>query len=219
MTYSTSGTSSSGSTWYNWNVKYSTSTSTSTASCNDSTWVSWNSPYSVTSTTGTADTCWYSWNTSNGRAQIRTLPRELTETEKQIEKDRLLRLSEEREKQKARAKALEEEKENAELRAKDLLLDLIGEKELAVYNETGRLFVKGNKFDYIIQKTGYIKQISKNKITDLCVHLDNRYKFPETDNVIAMKLAIESDEAGILKLANNRGSVKRPMELLKAACM
>ncbi len=119
----------------------------------------------------------------------------------------------------AKATKLKEEKLLAETRAKELLLDLIGEEELKVYSETGRLFVKGKKFDYILQKTGFIQRIEKNKIVDMCVHLDNRFKFPETDNVVAMKLAIEEDEKGILKLANDHGSVKRPAELRKAACM
>ena len=99
------------------------------------------------------------------------------------------------------------------------MLDLIGEEDLKTYEKTGRLFVKGRRYDYIVQKTGFIKRIEKDKITDLCVHLDNPNRFPQTDNVVAMKLAIEADEDAILKLANNHGSKKRPKQLPEAACM
>jgi hypothetical protein len=112
--------------------------------------------------------------------------------------------------------------EKSENRAKELLLDLIGEDELKVYQETGRLFVKGKKFDYIIRRDkmmGGLERIEKNRITDLCVHLKENFKCPKTDNVIALKLAIESDEDKILELANSYSSHNRPDKLPKAACM
>ena len=79
--------------------------------------------------------------------------------------------------------------------------------------------MRGKKYDYIVQKDGFIKRIEKDKITDLCVHLVNRQTYPATDNVVAMKLAIENDEEKILRLANNKGSRNREADLPLAACM
>lgn len=108
-------------------------------------------------------------------------------------------------------------KEAAEAKAKELLLDIIGANELAVYEETGRVFVKGRKHDYIVQKEGFIQQIQKGKIQDLCASI-NKSKYPLTDNVVAMKMLIESDEDKFLQIANEQGN--RPYdELPKAACM
>ena len=112
---------------------------------------------------------------------------------------------------------LQAEKAEAEAKAKDLLLDIIGENELAVYEETGRVFVKGKKNDYIVQREGFVQQIQKGKIQDLCAHI-NKNKYPLTDNVVAMKLLIESDEDQFLEIANRHGNRKYD-ELPKAACM
>ena len=108
-------------------------------------------------------------------------------------------------------------REEAEAKAKDLLLDIIGESDLAVYEETGRVFVKGRKHDYIVQREGFVQQIQKGKIQDLCAHI-NKNKYPLTDNVVAMKLFIETDEDKFLQIANKHGSRKYD-ELPKAACM
>lgn len=189
--------------WYTWNT---TSSSTST-------WSSWNSTYDTsTDTSTTASYVWTTWvynEQSKCYGESREIPEQVYNQISQPEIDRRKRLRKER---------LQKEKE-AEQKAQELLLDLIGEDQLKIYNETGRLFVKGNKYDYIVQKSGFIKRIEKDKITDLCVHLDNRYKYPTTDNVIAMKLALEIEEDLILEKANNHGSSKRPVELPKAACM
>jgi hypothetical protein len=153
-----------------------------------------------TSTTSSTTAVWYRWATSEPARRTSNQYRQRERSTSTISKR-------------------EKERKAAEAKAKQLLLDLIGKEDLDIYNETGRLFVKGKKYDYIIQKEGFIKRVEKKKITDLCVHLDNRYKYPSTDNVIAMKLAIEADEAQVLKLANNHGSSKRPKTLPRAACM
>lgn len=113
--------------------------------------------------------------------------------------------------------------DKAEIKAQELLLDLIGADELAIYKKTGRLFVKGQRFDYIIRRDrmiGGLQRIEKDKISDLCVHLDRRKSdCPKTDNVIALKLAIEADENRVLRLANNHGHRDRLNQLPLAACM
>jgi hypothetical protein len=114
-------------------------------------------------------------------------------------------------------KKIREQKEAAEAKAKELLLDIIGKDELAVYEETGRVFVRGRKHDYIVQRTGFVQQIQQGKIQDLCAHI-NKTKYPLTDNVVAMKMLIESDEEQFLKIANKHSS-RSYDELPKAACM
>ncbi len=114
---------------------------------------------------------------------------------------------------------LQKQKAQAEEVAKELLMELIGPKELETYNRTGKLFVQGKKYSYIIPKEGCIQRIEKDKITKLCVHLENRYKFPETDNVIAMMLAIETNEKQVLDMANKHGELPLPKLLPEAACI
>jgi len=99
-----------------------------------------------------------------------------------------------------------------------LVINSKPKEQLSVYEETGKLFAKGKKYNYIINKQGFIQQIKENTIEDICVSLDNRYIYPDTDNVIAMKLMIENNEKKVLKLANNHGSNPRPKELPKSAC-
>ena len=48
-------------------------------------------------------------------------------------------------------------------------MDLIGEEQLEIYNETGRLLVHGHKYDYILQKDGFVKRVEKDKVVDLCI--------------------------------------------------
>ena len=107
--------------------------------------------------------------------------------------------------------------EEAEQKAKDLLLDLIGEEQLEIYNETGRLLVHGHKYDYILQKDGFVKRVEKDKVVDLCIHLTNKHKYPETDNVVALKLLAETNEEEFNRLANNHGEHGRPEEMPRCA--
>lgn len=179
------------STWTTWN----NDASTSTATCSGDLWRGW-----ITSTTSTATTStgvWHRWVASGPVSRSYVTPT--------ADRDS--------------ASAREEARKKAEVNAKQLLLDLIGTDALNIYKQTGRLFVRGEKYDYIIQKEGHIKRVEKDKITDLCIHLDNRYRYPSTDNVIALKLAIEADEGHVLRVANKHGSVKRPETLPLAACM
>lgn len=217
-----------GTVWRNWN-NYGTDSSTYTTSGSSTHTVVWRTwcEAGTISCQGT-DGVWYVWNDQHG---FNDEPiacggyGSCQETEEQ-RADRLrraeeARLEEEKRRKEAekRAEDLRKKKEAAESKAKELLLDLIGEKELKIYEETGRLYVRGKKYDYIVPKDGFIKQIKKDKIVDLCVHLEDRSSVPPTDNVIAMKLHIEEEEDMVLQLANNHGERERPKELPKAACM
>lgn len=90
----------------------------------------------------------------------------------------------------------------AEETAQVLLGELIGEEELAVYKETGRVLVKGKSHDYMLHVGGKVQRIEKNKITDLCVHVSQRPMIPDTDNVIGLALHIQADEKDFNKVAN-----------------
>lgn len=194
---------------------------TASASTTDTVWRSWaatgGNGATVTGTTGgNSEGIWKVWvHTDDSTVTYVSTPtKELTAKEKrarQEEVDRRMREAEERRKKE------KIEKEAAEAKAKELLLELIGPDELEVYDETGRLFVAGRKYDYIIQKQGKLMRLEKDKITDLCVHLRELHKFPRTDNVIALLMMLLTDEDYVLKLANNHGSRDKPVELPKYA--
>lgn len=229
--YSTASSANS-STWERWS---STGTTTTSAS---GTWGNWVQTGGNSDTAGTTSNTtisnsyiWGVWCTGSGHMQITdgsimedsswsiwchdgtVHVREHSEDERQeINRQSELESQSRYEKQ-------HKEKENAERRAKELLLDLIGEKELKIYDKTGRLFVRGKEFDYIIPKEGFVQRIAKDKVTDLCIHLQDRHKFPDTDNVISLKLLAEADEEGFNKLANVHHSSSRPEKLLECACM
>jgi hypothetical protein len=161
-----------------------------------------------------SNTVWSSWvQTSIYDAKTGEYREETNEdrAERQAEVDRRMREQEER------ALKLSKSKSEAEDTAKGLLLDIIGRKELDVYEETGRLFVKGRKHDYIIQKGELLQILEKDKVTDMCIHLKNNYKYPPTDNVIALLLALINEEDMVLNLGNLHSPRSRPSKLPKYA--
>ena len=101
-----------------------------------------------------------------------------------------------------RYEEMQEKKKEAEKVARDLLMELIGEKELQTYNETKRLFVKGKKFDYLLSQEGKVQRLEKDKVVDLCIHLREKYSYPNTDNLIGLKLLIEDNEEEFNEKAN-----------------
>lgn len=102
-----------------------------------------------------------------------------------------------------------ERRKKAEERAQELLGQLIGGNELEVYKRTGKLFVKGNHGDYILQKDGFIKHLKGGRVLDICCHLKDKDKMPATDNVIAMKMRLENDEKTVLEMANTHRDQSR----------
>lgn len=225
--------------WYTWTTTSTTSTTSSTATDygdnynyhGGDVWSAWNG--SGTSSTSNGDVVWIRWTydrdvytqaevAREAERRARSMARTQREAQEAAAHSAMLRerYAAERREREERTRLLREKKEAAELKAQELLLDMIGEEQLEVYKQTGRLFVKGRKHDYILQKGGFVLQVQKDKVVDLCVHLANRYTFPETDNVVALKLAIEDDEKSVVKLANNHGSRPRNEETVpRAACM
>jgi len=198
-TYSTTDT-----VWYNWNDSSTTDVTTAGGtSTTDGVWESWiyGKPYQYTPTLVEKRV-----EKENYIYRITTpivAPKKSVEEERAIKVQhtinrvwRDMRIAEEKER-----------KENAELTAQKLLEDLIGTAALAHYKETGRLVVNGRRFDYVLYKGRGVRRVKKDKVVDLCVHLKNRNKFPETDNIIGLKLLIESNEREFLQIANNHGEL------------
>jgi hypothetical protein len=198
--------------WTNWNNGPTTATSN-----NYYIWTNWSD---AGNGSASSNTVWYEWNNSHIEPVDYVSVTGIVPLTKE-EKARIERENEERRKRvEEERKRFAEEREAAEVKANELLLDLIGPEQHKVYEETGRLFIKGQKYDYLLQKEGLVKRLEKDKVTDLCVHLRNKTAFPETDNVIALKLLAEADEEQFNRIANNHGSVDRKNYTLpKAACM
>lgn len=104
-----------------------------------------------------------------------------------------------------------ERKKAAEEVAQVLLGELIGEEQLEVYQDTGRIFVNGEKHSYLITKSGGVQRVEKGKIVDLCVHVSEKILIPPTDNVIGLAMHIKADEKDFNKVAN----ASRPQPLPK----
>jgi hypothetical protein len=200
-------------TWLYWNDSTSSSVTT-TSSSSDYVWSTWASS-DVTTCDSSTSYVWNSWVVT-GDTYVVASPERNIEEERAYQRQ----LEEQREENRKKYKEIEDKRKAAEEKAKQLLLDLIGEEQLTVYEKTGRVLVKGNKYDYVIPRDGFIKRIEKDKITDMCVHLKDRFSFPETDNVIAMMLAIKAEEKEVNKMANFHGSIKKAddyYETLEAA--
>jgi len=182
------------------------------ATTGNGTWQVWASD--TTTVTVSVDTTWGTWASDDEFVEISRiggqLPRSQTHAELEAERKR----RKEAEKKAEEAVAAQEQ---AEKKAKDLLEDLIGEDQLKVYEQTGRLLVHGRKYDYLLTKSGDVRRFEKDKVVDLCIHLVDKFKMPETDNVISLKLLAEANEEGFNKLANTirSGSAE---ELPEAAC-
>ena len=201
--------------WRNWNfddttVNVSSGTSVTFTDC---TWSNWNTTTAIT-IDFLDETVWHDWQRNSidhvTRADSAINPKRL-KAERRKEKRLKLEL-------RKKLEAIEKKKLAAERKAKELLLDLIGPKELKVYEETGRLFVKGKKHDYIIRKQGFVQQIEKDKITDLCISFVVP-DLPVDDKVVGLKLLFERDENRALKVANRHGIHPIPDVIPLAACM
>ena len=220
--------------WGSWNDSTATTYTTSTST--DVVWSTWTSSdatsYSSTSTafSDNQNYVWRTWtsdvtevvtyhsNYSNVVQPTAWRDRRTTEEKRAQKAQQTI----EREWRKIKAQEFKEEKEHAELTAQKLLEDLISEEEMAVYKETGLLVVKGRKFDYVLRKGGGVYRVEKGKVCALvrsyCIHLREKYNYPETDNVIALKLFLEADEENFLGTANDNGETsngQRREEILK----
>ena len=103
------------------------------------------------------------------------------------------------------AKRHQKEKAKVEATAVDLLMDLIGEEQRVAYEKTGTIIVQGKKHRWMLTRGGKVRIIGRAKTQAFCISAVNRYQYPDTDNVIALLLAIASNESDVLKTANKLG--------------
>lgn len=221
-----------GEVWGYW--CHSDSSGTATAVASDMTWDSWNRDTGNACSGGTMSSTdtWTYWN-ATGRATVQVQGSVVTNLDgiwasqgigttfsKECLKDMQARRKKAAEQEEARRlERIEEEKRQtaAEEVALELLETFIGRKEREVYEQTGRLMIKGKEADYIIHKDRGVSRVEKNKVVDLCIHLKERYKYPDTDNVIAVALNLLDDEKNFNELANRHGSQDRPTVLPRCA--
>ena len=215
-TYWTSDTTATASTcntndaWVSWNT-----TSSSTVTTNNDTWYYW----IVDSTTDGAcrphnvqtypeyNEVWTVWNTEG---TVKIYERDFSTPYVDKRRQRLKARRAERKRAKEHRKLLarrvmrEFELQKAEEVAQELLLDLIGPEQMEVYKRTGRVFVKGRTFDWLLQTEGSrckLKKITKDKVQDLCIHIDND-RIPKTDQVIGYLLNAKFNDEHLDKTAN-----------------
>ena len=105
------------------------------------------------------------------------------------------------------AELLRQEKQEAEDRALELLADIIGEDQMLLYKETGRLVVHGEKHDWLLRKGKTILKLNSKEARDFCVHLKDRHSYPETDNIISLALRLKQDEKEVEKIANRNNTL------------
>ena len=208
--------------WSTWASDSSSCNSTTTTTCNPnyvwSTWVSGStsSTGTVTYTYDSTDTTWSEWveveyeREPTDEEVIQELERPISQVVAQPEG----RNSDDFFKKK------QEERKAAEAKAVELLEVLIGKEQTKVYMETGRVFLKGKKFDYhIVKGCGFnIRKIEKDKVRDLCVHI-SKYTYPDTDNVVALLLALQDNEDTILNMANDHGPSEDKFEDMPRAAV
>lgn len=188
--------------WSSWNTTTSSSTATS-----DNTWYYWTVDSTTDATVRTNDSTWTVWNEVGHTIQIIE-----GDYSQQIDRRRIrvkakrarIKAEKSARKHRARQAMKEVEKQKAEEKAKELLLDLIGPEQMEIYNRTGRVFVKGTRFDWLLQTVGSrcnLRKLKKDKVHDLCIHIDND-QIPKTDQVIGYLLSAKFNEEHLDRTAN-----------------
>ena len=209
-------TTSNAATYRYWVTTDTTASTSATTTGIDYTWDNWN--YSTTDTvTYTDNTVWKYW-TSDGTGdsfylvkpeKTIVIPEVRIAEEKTVEQQRAEKVQQVINRS-WRDYLIEEDrkrKEQVELTAQDLLADLIDEEAFRIYKETKRLVVHGRNHDYVIQKGRGVYRVEKGRVIDLCIHLQNRFKYPATDNVIGLKLMIDASEYQFNRTADDHGEV------------
>ena len=210
--------------WLYWASGTSTSTTWSNTTTDDA-WGTWSGTTNTTYTDSgnTDDTAWVYWTAGrvyvdsvktydglaiSSPAPTRNHKQRLKERRraKRQEKTNLRRAQKRMRKNKVRHAYAKIKLESAEVKAKALLLDLLGEEQNKVFEETNRLLIHGNHYDWLIYKHGDqvgVKRIEKDKVVDLCVYLAGG-GLPPSDRVIGHMLSIKYDELKFKYTAHDR---------------
>ena len=218
--------------WDSWTTTSYTTTSYSSTTAGDEIWYSWNDAarnyykQPIGAQQYYQQQIWGDWN-QNFEYISQQQPVKLTaEMVARQQEEATAQMQAERrraEVQENKWRKQQEERKKAEATAKAMLLDIIGEKERSIYEETGQVYVQGRRHGYIIRNWGHVKRIEGNgQIREFCVHLAENFKYPDTDNVIALLMAIKYDENRLLRTANRKYA--KPIcdydeKELRAACM
>lgn len=216
-------------TWYYWSGNTTSTSSTTYTTTGDATWRYWGTTDKYEVKIVDSSITWSEWNleyvkvSDEEEGPTVIIVKETAEQKRarlaqmSINAEwRLIENAEREEERKERQKRLDEERKIAEDNAQALLLDIIGEDQLKVYKRTGRVLVQGNKYQWLVTKNGKVQRITKTNVVDLCVAMQSRYSYPDTDNVIAMILAAKLDEEKFIKTANTvtRGSMNNTTKAL-----
>lgn len=212
--YQTSSTSDSCTVWSSWN--------TTTDSSTNAVWGYWNTD-TVTYDNQYDHKVWVGWNEVYYQNEYPVIGAEPIRIKRTRSQRKAASRAKQRQvkadlKRKRKAAILRYQKQQAELKAQELLFDLLGEKQMEVFRRTGRLFVQGEKFGWLISMEGEgelawvnIKKLKDNKIIDLCVRIDD--PVPPSDKVISFALRAKFDEESFNKTANHtRVSDKSKLE-------
>jgi hypothetical protein len=187
---STASTSSTSDTWYGWSTGYS---ETETYA-NGSVWYTWATDTTTNANYSGSTSAWITWIDTpvrEARTPVRPQPAYQPPDRSYYEEMQ-------------RKKALSEEK------ACELLGDIIGRDQLDIYKRSKQLLVEGKHNKYILNggDSGYrLRKIDEKKkqLEELCVHLADQFKYPVTDNILAILLSLANNEKEVVKLANQHG--------------
>jgi hypothetical protein len=208
---SSSSSTTTDSTWSNW------CDSTSTATSTNEIWPTWcgDTGTSTAVYKGT-NTIWATWcEEEDAYTYVYSTPKESEEDKRK----RLIAHA----KTKAKAIIAKRKEKKAYAKAIELLEDVMGKEAREVYQKTGRILVKGKKYDWLIENRQYgnsvkVSKVDKNKIIDLCVYCKGAAKFPQPDHALAMALNAKYAEDYLDEKANFV-SEKSLEELPEAAVM
>lgn len=198
--------------WGNW------CNNTQEISTSDSTWDSWTTTGTITVNNSYCDskTVWYEWSAEKGATHIGsfdsvTMPKKNHKERRKIRRQvkRYNVISEKRRiKSNRKQKIKELELKQAETKARELILDILPEDQREIYEKTGRVFVKGTKFDWLIRKSSpnssclIVTKIEKDKVTDMCTYYPDGRDLPADDRVLGYILHAKFNEGYLLSHAN-----------------
>jgi hypothetical protein len=191
--------------WVSWTT---TSGTTASSETNNEVWYYWTSDSTTDCTVRIVDSAgaWDKWNSDTYRVTYGDYSTPVVDQRRERVKRKRAQRRAERGTRKFKAREAMRliEIKKAEEKAQELLLDLIGPVDMAIYKRTGRVFVKGREFDWLLQTEGNrcrLQKVTKDKIHDLCIHMSD-YKMPKTDQVVGFLLNAKFNEKHLDKTAN-----------------
>lgn len=211
-------------TWHAWTTTGESTTSAITATP----WIYWVDQGTTTGSAATSSTTWRTWTNDSTSATTDTYfvtdyaqegwrawqpqveQKKLTRAEQKAARKRLAEAEvarREREAEAARVlKLAEEQRQQAKRRAEAFLLAHLTDEQERAWKENRAIFVtsqSGKRYRLKDGHGGNMEELGPDgrAVRGFCVHVGSQ--IPSPDNVLAQKLALEHDEAGLLRLANS----------------